>query len=46
MTNFERIKEMDFERMAEFLDRVVEDGTKTIDLELNESEIEDDSNEP
>jgi hypothetical protein len=46
MTNFERIKEMDLEQMAEFLDRVVEDGTRTMDLELDEHGIEDDSDNP
>jgi hypothetical protein len=46
MTNFERIKEMNLEQMAEFLDRVVEDGTKTMDWELDEHGVEDDSDNP
>jgi hypothetical protein len=46
MTNFERIKAMDFDQMAEFLDRVVEDGTKTMDWELDEHGIEDDFDNP
>jgi hypothetical protein len=46
MTNFERIKAMDLEHMADFLDNVVEDGTNTMDLELDEHGIEDDSDAP
>jgi hypothetical protein len=45
MTNFERIKVMDLDQMAAFLDYVVEDGTKTMDLELDEHGIEDDSDD-
>jgi hypothetical protein len=46
MTNFERIKEMDLDQMADFLDNVVEDGTRTMDLDLDEHGIEDDSDNP
>jgi hypothetical protein len=46
MTNYERIRELSFEEMAEFINFIIEDGSKTMDRELEENGIEDDFENP
>jgi hypothetical protein len=46
MTNYDRIKEMDFDEMAEFINNIIENGATEIDWELDKNGIVDDSENP